>query len=111
MLAPTDQTAAAIDLISCARGRKFGTILADPPWQFQNRTGKVAPEHKRLNRYGTMTLDDICALPVDDIAAEPSHLYLWVPNALLPQGLHDYDRLDCSSYYDTDAKCVTLNPR
>ena len=66
---------------------KFGTILADPPWQFQNRTGKVAPEHKRLNRYGTMTLDEICALPVEDIAADPAHLYLWVPNALLPQGL------------------------
>lgn len=67
--------------------RKFNTILADPPWQFQNRTGKVAPEHKRLSRYGTMTLDDIKALPVADAAAEPSHLYLWVPNALLPEGL------------------------
>jgi N6-adenosine-specific RNA methylase IME4 len=91
VLALTDQTASAVDLISCARGRKFGTILADPPWQFQNRTGKVAPEHKRLNRYGTMTLDDICALPVADIAADPSHLYLWVPNALLPQGLQVMD--------------------
>jgi N6-adenosine-specific RNA methylase IME4 len=67
--------------------RKFKTILADPPWQFQNRTGKVAPEHKRLNRYGTMTLDDIKRLPVSDAAAETAHLYLWVPNALLPDGL------------------------
>ncbi len=80
-------TEAAIDLLACARGKKFGTILADPPWQFQNRTGKVAPEHKRLNRYSTMSLDDICRLPVDEIAADPSHLYLWVPNALLPDGL------------------------
>jgi N6-adenosine-specific RNA methylase IME4 len=78
---------AAIDLLASARGKKFGTILADPPWQFQNRTGKVAPEHKRLSRYGTMTLPEICALPVADIAAERSHLYLWVPNALLPEGL------------------------
>jgi len=78
---------AAIDLLASARGRSFGTILADPPWQFQNRTGKVAPEHKRLNRYGTMALQDICDLPVGDIAADPSHLYLWVPNALLPDGL------------------------
>jgi len=70
-----------------ARGRKFSTILADPPWQFQNRTGKVAPEHKRLNRYGTMTLPEICDLPVADIAADRAHLYLWVPNALLPDGL------------------------
>lgn len=68
-------------------GRKFKTILADPPWQFQNRTGKMAPEHKRLNRYGTMTLDDIKALPVAHAAEETAHLYLWVPNALLPDGL------------------------
>ncbi|MCW8177232.1 MT-A70 family methyltransferase [Verminephrobacter aporrectodeae] len=67
--------------------RKFKTILADPPWQFQNRTGKVAPEHKRLNRYGTMTLDAIKALPVAQAATDPAHLYLWVPNALLPDGL------------------------
>lgn len=68
-------------------GRKFGTIMADPPWQFQNKTGKVAPEHKRLNRYATMSLDDICAMPVADLATDPAHLYLWVPNALLPEGL------------------------
>ena len=81
-----------IELLSAAEsllavGKGFHTILADPPWQFTNRTGKVAPEHKRLARYGTMTLDDILALPVKDIAAEPAHLYLWVPNALLPEGL------------------------
>lgn len=67
--------------------KSFGTILADPPWQFQNRTGKMAPEHRRLSRYGTMTLDDIKALPVANLAANRSHLYLWVPNALLPEGL------------------------
>lgn len=66
---------------------KFGTILADPPWRFENRTGKIAPEHKRLSRYATMTLDEICALRVADLAADPAHLYLWVPNALLPDGL------------------------
>lgn len=70
------------------KGEKFGTILADPPWQFANRTGKMAPEHKRLNRYPTMNLDEIAALPVHKISAEPSHLYLWVPNALLQEGLH-----------------------
>ncbi|MFN4221527.1 MAG: MT-A70 family methyltransferase, partial [Novosphingobium meiothermophilum] len=78
---------ASASLLATADGCRFATILADPPWQFQNRTGKVAPEHKRLNRYGTMTLDEICALPVGQIAAEPAHLYLWVPNALLPEGL------------------------
>jgi len=78
---------ASQDLLGRVGGRKFRTILADPPWQFQNRTGKMAPEHKRLNRYGTMTLDDILVLPVAQLADDPAHLYLWVPNALLPEGL------------------------
>lgn len=65
----------------------FKTILADPPWRFQNRTGKVAPEHRRLERYSTMSLDEIKALPVESVSAENAHLYLWVPNALLPEGL------------------------
>jgi N6-adenosine-specific RNA methylase IME4 len=75
------------NLRAFAGKRKFKTILADPPWQFQNRTGKVAPEHKRLNRYPTMTLNDICGLPVAEVAADTAHLYMWVPNALLPEGL------------------------
>lgn len=62
-------------------------MLADPPWRFANRTGKVAPEHRRLDRYDTMTLDDIMNLPVDEHTAKNAHLYLWVPNALLPDGL------------------------
>src|SRR3990172_9422468 len=66
---------------------KFGTVLADPPWLFQNRTGKVAPEHKRLFRYQTMTNEDIINLPVMDILLPQSHLYLWVPNALIGEGL------------------------
>ncbi|WP_116963531.1 MT-A70 family methyltransferase [Fastidiosibacter lacustris] len=69
------------------KGRKFKTILADPPWQFHNRTGKVAPEHKRLTRYPTLVLDEIKKLPVVEIADETAHLYLWVPNALLAEGL------------------------
>jgi N6-adenosine-specific RNA methylase IME4 len=77
----------AADLVGFANGRRFTTILADPPWQFANRTGKVAPEHRRLSRYATMSLEDICALPVSDVVAEKAHLYLWVPNALLPEGL------------------------
>jgi N6-adenosine-specific RNA methylase IME4 len=79
--------APAEDLRAQTRGRRFGAILADPPWRFANRTGKMAPEHRRLSRYGTMELPEIMALPVAEIAAEPAHLYLWVPNALLPEGL------------------------
>lgn len=77
----------AADLLHVAGRQKFATVLADPPWRFTNRTGKMAPEHRRLNRYGTMTLEDICALPVSKVLAPTAHLYLWVPNALLPDGL------------------------
>src|ERR1700758_4441871 len=65
----------------------FGTILADPPWRFSNRTGKMAPEHRRLSRYSTMSMEEIMELPVAQVASPRSHLYLWVPNALLSEGL------------------------
>jgi len=79
--------AAADDLLAATRGRRYSTVLADPPWQFQNKTGKVAPEHRRLNRYGTLTLKEIMELPVAKVTGDVAHLYLWVPNALLPDGL------------------------
>lgn len=78
---------AAVEFSNFVGGQKFRTILADPPWQFQNRTGKIAPEHKRLQRYGTMTVDEIKRLPVFKAAGDVCHLYLWVPNALLAEGL------------------------
>jgi N6-adenosine-specific RNA methylase IME4 len=82
-----DPSAAARELTAFAAGRAFGTILADPPWQFANRTGKIAPEHRRLSRYGTLSLAEIAGLPVAGLAAPTAHLYLWVPNALLPEGI------------------------
>ncbi|OSP52931.1 MT-A70 family methyltransferase [Pseudoruegeria sp. SK021] len=83
----TDTPDAASELRSFLDGQKFGCVMADPPWRFQNRTGKIAPEHKRLARYPTMTLEEICALPVAEHVEERAHCYLWVPNALLPEGL------------------------
>lgn len=87
----TDLTSTIDNLRQFVGENRYNTIYADPPWQFQNRTGKVAPEHKRLTRYETMTLEDIKALPVADIAGDKAHLYLWVPNALLPAGLEVMD--------------------
>lgn len=91
MAARTAQTKplsdAGQDLLRAVGIRRFHTILADPPWQFENRTGKVAPEHKRLSRYGTMVLQEILDLPVPLVSCDTAHLYLWVPNALLPEGL------------------------
>lgn len=72
------------DLLALGR---FGTILADPPWKFQNKTGKMAPEHKRLFRYHTMTNEEILSMPISDLSLPKSHLYLWVPNALIEFGL------------------------
>ena len=76
-----------LDLNKKMQGQRFRTILADPPWRFVNRTGKVAPEHRRLARYGTMPTQEICDLPIANFAEPTAHLYMWVPNALLPEGL------------------------
>lgn len=77
----------AQDFLTYIGDKRYDTILADPPWQFANRTGKVAPEHKRLSRYSTLTFQEIKEIPVSLVAAEQSHLYLWIPNALLKEGL------------------------
>lgn len=77
--------AKASSLLDAIGVQRFGTILADPPWRFINRTGKVAPEHRRLRRYETMTTPEIMALPVREISADQSHLYLWTPNILVPE--------------------------
>ena len=78
---------AAADFAFEIGDRKFGTVLADPPWRFDNRTGKVAPEHRRLSRYDTLSFGEIADLPVKDCLLDAAHCYLWVPNALLPHGL------------------------
>ncbi|OSP54666.1 MT-A70 family methyltransferase [Pseudoruegeria sp. SK021] len=80
-------TSASHDLRRFLNGEHYGCVMADPPWRFTNRTGKVAPEHKRLSRYPTMNLEDICSLPVAEHCADRAHCYMWVPNALLPDGL------------------------
>jgi N6-adenosine-specific RNA methylase IME4 len=81
-----DKTASD-DLLESVGKRRFSTVLADPPWQFTNRTGKMAPEHKRLQRYSTLSIQEIKNLPVEAIVKDTAHLYLWVPNALLAEGL------------------------
>ena len=87
MMLATHERNIGDDLRRFAAGRLFGTVLADPAWRFINRTGKVAPEHRRLARYETLSLDAICALPVASVMADNAHLYQWVPNALMPDGV------------------------
>lgn len=86
-MSAVENSSVQCDFRRFADGRRFSTILADPPWRFANRTGKMAPEHKRLSRYETMDLEQICSIPVSTAAHSTAHLYLWVPNALLPEGL------------------------
>ena len=81
-------TSVSDELLKAVGERKFATVLADPPWQFTNRTGKMAPEHKRLCRYPTLSVQEIGEMPVKAIVEETAHLYLWVPNALLAEGLY-----------------------
>lgn len=81
------KSSVARDFVAEIGQNDYGTILADPPWRFQNRTGKMAPEHKRLNRYPTLLLDEIKEIPIHLVSGKNSHLYLWVPNALLKEGL------------------------
>lgn len=61
-------------------GLKFGTIYADPPWRYQNQGTRAATG----NHYdGTLSVDELCAMPVGDVAAEKSHLHLWTTNAFI----------------------------
>lgn len=73
-----------IELPTTAGG--FRCILADPPWTFvlrsQKGDGRSASQH-----YDTMSLDDICSMPVGDVAHKDAHLFLWVTTPNLAQGL------------------------
>lgn len=60
-------------------GMKFGSIYADPPWQYGNQATRSSTD----KHYSTMSLDAICALPVGNLAADQSHLHLWTTNAFL----------------------------
>ncbi|TWP34432.1 methyltransferase [Leekyejoonella antrihumi] len=66
--------------------RRFKTILADPPWDVQQKGALGAQAHYQL-----MTLDQIKAMPVADLVSEDAHCWLWVTNATLRAG---YDVLE-----------------
>jgi N6-adenosine-specific RNA methylase IME4 len=64
-------------------GKKFGAIYADPPWQYGNQTTRAATD----NHYPTMTIEEIAALPVGDLAAKQSHLHLWATDSFLEEAI------------------------
>jgi N6-adenosine-specific RNA methylase IME4 len=68
----------------------YGTIYADPPWKLtggKNGKGGWSKTASPDVHYPLMKLEDILALPVSDLALPDAHLWLWVPNSMLPQGL------------------------
>lgn len=61
----------------------FGAILADPPWAYKAYSGDTIPSRASRNglataHYQTMPIQDICAMPVQDLAADDCVLFLWV---------------------------------
>lgn len=78
--APTEHANVVTDICELVRrGEKFGTIYADPPWQYGNQATRASTD----NHYTTMTNQEIGALPVKALASENCHLHLWTTNAFL----------------------------
>ena len=68
------------------KSKKYRTILADPPWGVPSQRGRNS-NRSAESHYDLMPLERIKAMPVQDLAEETSHLYVWIPNALLQEGL------------------------
>ena len=82
------------DLLKDLQGQKFRTICADPPWKYGAKRPFGASREFRPNswdktsigamtKYPLMNTEDICALPVADVADNDAHLYLWTTNAFM----------------------------
>lgn len=68
---------------------KYGAIVADPPWHFKARTalqvGNPTSRRDAERHYAVMGLDNICALPVRQLAAKDAHLFIWTTGPCLRQ--------------------------
>jgi N6-adenosine-specific RNA methylase IME4 len=67
-------------------GVTFGTVYADPPWPYGNQRTRGATTGvagKKPAHYSTMTVDDICDLPVGELVGDEAHLHLWTTNGFL----------------------------
>lgn len=63
--------------------KKYQVIYADPPWQYKESWGNGSNEHT----YQTLTTEEISSLPVSKITSDKAHLYLWVTNPFLKEGI------------------------
>lgn len=76
----TAETCTTDDLAALASaGMRFGTVYADPPWQYGNQGTRASTGR----HYSGMSVDDIAALPVAELAASDAHLHLWTTNGFL----------------------------
>jgi N6-adenosine-specific RNA methylase IME4 len=64
----------------------FDLIYADPPWHFKVRSPK-GENRSAKNHYSVMTIDDICALPVNNLASDNAVLLMWVIDPMLPDAM------------------------
>jgi N6-adenosine-specific RNA methylase IME4 len=70
---------------------RYSCIVADPPWPMKRLHRQLFPGTGDTLDYPVMTVDDIAALPVADVAAEDAHLYLWTTHRFLPDALEIAD--------------------
>lgn len=85
---------------------KFRTIYADPPWDYDNRASRGAAR----NHYRTMTLEQIRAEPVGDLADREAHLHLWTTNGFLREaidliGAWGFDYKSCFVWVKPELGC------
>lgn len=82
--------------VSESYNERFATIVADPPWPYNNVQGpRAAPSHRPNSwdrptgavgsalRYGAMSIEEICSMPIIQFAQSNSHLYLWTTNSFM----------------------------
>ena len=63
--------------------KKYSIIYADPPWRYSAKNVQGSAE----NHYPTMSIEELCALPVEELAAQDSVLFLWATFPMLPEAL------------------------
>jgi N6-adenosine-specific RNA methylase IME4/transposase-like protein len=74
-----------------AVGERFGAIVLDPPWDWGDE-GDADQLGRARPTYATMPFKEIAAQPIDAVAQDNAHLYLWITNRSLPKGFELLER-------------------
>jgi N6-adenosine-specific RNA methylase IME4 len=111
------------DLNDLVAAERFPCIYADPPWRYDNRASRGAAE----NHYSTLSVPEICELPVGRLAADAAHLFLWTTASFLFEAFKVLDawgfeysgesfvwckeRLGCGNYFRISHEHLLLGVR